>query len=657
MPVRPQEQALAAAALIDGLGADAPIGFAIHDADLRFVAVSPSLAAFNGRPVADHIGRRIPEMVPGDLGEKVEALMAEVRGGSEPRIGLEIQGRVAAPGDVRIWVAAYYPFTLGDDPHVGAVVVEVTERRRAQEATRESERALSGAQRMAGLGWWTWYADPEQIVYSPELLGLLGRDEGLGGVPLERDQLGMSAEELAGVRADGHECLRTGSPFARRVHARHANGEPRLLEARADVVHDADGRAVGLQGFVQDITLLDRAERRQRVVARIGQDALEGVDLDELLRRVVDAAGHEVGVDGAAVLELLPSGTEATVRAAIVPPGFAGPWTVPREPGSAVDHALSTGQAVIVDDLEGEHPYVRSEADIAAGARSIAAVVIGGRANPFGLLAAMSVRPSHFGADDAAFLQALANAIADAVERRTVEAEIAELSAARGRLVGQALDGEERARRRIAEDLHDGPLQELVLAGHDLYALLGRGGDDAAVAAVRERLTAIIRQLRDVMSALHPTVLQYAGLEAALQAVADQQSGLAGFEAEVAVDGEATRVRDELLLSVARELIGNAARHAQATRVGVEVRREGGDVVLVVADDGTGMAPGALEQAVARGAIGLAACRERVEAVGGKLVIASEPAAGTRVRARIPTGPVPERKTGISSLGVRPERE
>ena len=657
MPVSPQEQALAAAALIDGLGADAPVGFAIHDADLRFVAVSPSLAALNGNPVADHIGRRVPEMLPGELGEHVEALMAEVRDRGEQRTGVEVQGSTADPGDLRIWVAAYYPFSLGGRHHVGAVVVDVTERRRAQEATRESERALSGAQRMAGLGWWTWYADPEQIVYSPELLGLLGRDEDLGGVPLERDQLGMSAEELAGVRADGLECLRTGQPFARRVHARHANGEPRLLEARADVVHDADGRAVGLQGFVQDITALDRAERRQRVVAAIGQDALEGVDLDELMRRVVDAVAHEVGVDGVAVLEQLPGGTEAAVRAASAPPGFAGPWIVPREAGSAVDHALSTGQAVIVEDLESEHPYVRSEADIAAGARSIAAVVIGGRGDPFGLLAAMSLRPSHFGADDTAFLQALANVIADAVERRTAEAEIAELSAGRGRLVAQALDGEERARRRIAETLHDGPLQELVVAGHNLYALLGRGGDDDAVAAVQERLSAIVRQLREVMSALHPTVLQYAGLEAAVQAVADQQAGQAGFEVEVAVESEAAGVRDELLLSVARELIGNAARHAHAARVGVEVRREGDDLVLVVADDGTGMAPGAVEQALARGAIGLAACRERVEAVGGELAIASEAAAGTRVRARIPTGTVPERKIGISSLGVRPDRE
>jgi two-component system NarL family sensor kinase len=174
---------------------------------------------------------------------------------------------------------------------------------------------------------------------------------------------------------------------------------------------------------------------------------------------------------------------------------------------------------------------------------------------------------------------------------------------------------------------------------------------------VQQGLTAIIRRLREVMSALHPTVLQYAGLEAALHAVADQQAGLGGFEADVAVEAAATGVRDELLLSVARELLGNAARHARASRVEVSVRAEEDELVLTVADDGAGMAPGRVEQALARGAIGLAISRERVEAVGGELSVTSAPAPGTRVRARVPRGRAPDRKAGISSLEVRQDRE
>jgi signal transduction histidine kinase/PAS domain-containing protein len=655
------EQALAASALVEGLRPDAPIGFAVVDEELRFQLVSGSLAAIVGRPVAEHIGRRVTEVLPMDVAARIEGLLAAVLDSGTALTGVELDGvSEPAPARPRNFVTAYHPIRLGERRLVGVVVVDVTDRRRAQEALAESERVLSGAQRMAGLGWWTWLADPERVVYAPELLSLMGRDPGLGGTPHARDRLELADPgELHAVREAGLAALASGRPFARRVRARRADGALRLLDARADVVYDAEGRAAGLQGFVQDITDLERAEHRQRIVAELGQAALAGLALDELMRRVVDAVGHETRVDGVAVLELLPDGSELTVRAAFAPVGYDGPWTVPVEPGSPSARALETRQPVVVDDLDGVHPYVRSPADRAAGARSAAAVVISGRGRPFGLLGAMSASPAHFGADDAAFLQALANVVADAVERRLAEAEIAEISAARGRLVAQALDGEERARRRVAETLHDGPLQELVAAGHELYALTGHGGDDDALQLAQERLGAIVRGLRDVMSALHPTVLQYAGLEAALRAVADQQAGAAGFEAALAVDPEAVGHRDELLLSVARELIGNAARHASAARVDVDLRRDGAALLLEVRDDGTGMDQDRPASAPAEGRIGLATCRERLEAVGGSLTIDGAPGGGTRARAVLPADEAPpaDRTARISGLAFLPDRE
>jgi PAS domain-containing protein len=77
--VSPEEQALAATALVQGLEADAPIGFAVHDEQLRFELVSNSLAAINGRSVEEHIGRRVADVLPPDLAASVEGLLAEVR--------------------------------------------------------------------------------------------------------------------------------------------------------------------------------------------------------------------------------------------------------------------------------------------------------------------------------------------------------------------------------------------------------------------------------------------------------------------------------------------------------------------------------------------------------------------------------------------------
>ena len=659
--VSPQEQALAASALVQGLQADAPIGFAVHDEQLRFELVSNSLAAINGRPAAEHLGRRVTEILPEALGAEVEALLAAVRDSGVARTGVELGGTTeAAPGELRTWVGAYYPMELDGRRLVGAVLVDVTDRRRAQEALRESERVLSGAQRMAGVGWWTWTAEPETVVYAPELLVLMGRDPGLGGTPQARDQLQLAdAEELRAAREEGRAALRDGRPFARRVRARRADGELRLLDARADVVHDDEGRPVGLQGFVQDVTDLERVAQRQRIVAELGQVALAGLELDELMRRTVTAVEAGMSVDGAAVLELLADGSELAVRAAQAPESYGGPRSVPVAPGSVAEHALVTRQPVVVADLREETRFARSEADEAAGARSSAVVVISGRGRPFGLLGVMSVRPHHFAGDDATFLQALANVIADAVERRLAESEIAELSAARGRLVAQALDAEERTRRRISESLHDGALQDLLATRHDLFALGGHGGDDHALEHARERVSAIVGGLREVMSALHPTVLQYGGLEAALHAVADQQGRAGGFETGIHVDPAALGLRDEVMLSVARELLTNAARHAGAARVEVRLSIAGGRLVLEVADDGAGMAPVRPGRALAEGRIGLASCRERLEAVGGGLVLESALGAGTHVRASAPADfePAPGRTASISALHRGPDGE
>jgi two-component system NarL family sensor kinase len=209
--------------------------------------------------------------------------------------------------------------------------------------------------------------------------------------------------------------------------------------------------------------------------------------------------------------------------------------------------------------------------------------------------------------------------------------EVHALAESRGRLVAQALEAEDRERRRLAEALHDEAIQNLLAARHELGA---NGSTDLEL--VRTGLDRTVRQLRDAVFDLHPYVLEHAGLTAALEAVAERQAKRAGFKWRVEVDPEAEGVDDQLVFSVARELVTNAAKHAGAGRLAVAVRWANGLLELEVCDDGSGIDPGRLARAPLEGHIGLASCAERVEALDGSFAVEPGPSGGTRVRARIP---------------------
>ena len=227
--------------------------------------------------------------------------------------------------------------------------------------------------------------------------------------------------------------------------------------------------------------------------------------------------------------------------------------------------------------------------------------------------------------------------VQDVTERAHSQAAVAALAASRGRLAAQVLQAEEDTRRGISELLHDHALQELLAARQDLAeALAGPAAAAEHAARALESVERAVRQLREAVADLHPVLLEEAGLEAALSAVAEHRARHGGFACRVEVDPEAAGFHDTLLVSLTRELLTNVARHARAGHASVVVRRAGEWIELVVSDDGCGAAAGRPAAALREGHIGLAALARRVEALGGRFEFASEPGRGARVRAAIP---------------------
>jgi len=274
------------------------------------------------------------------------------------------------------------------------------------------------------------------------------------------------------------------------------------------------------------------------------------------------------------------------------------------------------------DEIGGGVAALMRSLGISSGAAG--PIIIGGRL--WGAVAAVwsDAAEMPVGAEDrvAAFAELVAYAIENAEARD-------EIAASRARLVEAA----DEARRRIERDLHDGAQQRLVAAALELTMLDSQFDRDpaaarAALARAREQLDGGLGELRDLARGIHPSVLTDRGLAVALEGLVKR----APMAVELRMDiperlDPAIEAAGYFLVS---EAITNAAKHAQADTVTVEVVVTGDTVLISVTDDGVGGAE------TGRGS-GLGGLRDRVEAVGGRLEITSPPSEGTRLQARLPT--------------------
>ena len=169
--------------------------------------------------------------------------------------------------------------------------------------------------------------------------------------------------------------------------------------------------------------------------------------------------------------------------------------------------------------------------------------------------------------------------LAVVLDRR--RAAIEELAESRRQLVAQALDAEDRERRRLAEALHDEAMQSLLATRQELVAVTRPTWRAPAPAS-----TAPWPTCAPPSSTCTRTCSARPASARRCRRSPTATAGTARPDVVVDAAVEGTR-HDGLLFSIARELIANATRHADASHVDVTVTRENGDVVLLVADDGT----------------------------------------------------------------------
>lgn len=234
---------------------------------------------------------------------------------------------------------------------------------------------------------------------------------------------------------------------------------------------------------------------------------------------------------------------------------------------------------------------------------------------------------------DPGLVLAAGQLVAIAVDRQRLTAELlasqAALRESRARLVETA-DAE---RRRIARNLHDGLQTKLVLLALEAQRLADQPGTRpaaaAAATALRERIDAAAAELRELVHDVMPAPLIERGLAAAAEDLADRMP--VPTRVEIGVAGALPAAVSATAYFVLAEGLANAVKHARAAKLDVRVTRDQDALVVEVCDDGVGgAAPG--------GGLGLRSLADRVDALGGRLLVDSRDGQGTQLRAELPCG-------------------
>lgn len=209
------------------------------------------------------------------------------------------------------------------------------------------------------------------------------------------------------------------------------------------------------------------------------------------------------------------------------------------------------------------------------------------------------------------------------------------------RISSQMLTAQEEERKRIARELHDDTAQALASMLVRLRLLERAVGDGEAKGSLSEfhdLVASTLEGVRRMALDLRPSALDDLGLVPALQWYTDNFGRSWGIKARFRANGLNRRLPPEIelvLYRVAQEALTNVAKHAQASRLAVELERLGSSVRLTIEDDGSGFDVERSMSSKERG-LGLFGMQERLALVGGRFQIESHPGKGTKLVAEVP---------------------
>lgn len=397
-----------------------PDVFVIYDADRRLQFVNTEGLYRLQMPLEALLSRRDEEFLPPEVTNEylpflvwtAETLTTQ---SFECTITLPSYGTYTA-------IISYIPLLndQGELYQILGITHDISKRKRAEEALQLSlERFRIALENSPIVVFnqdrelrYTWIYNPQLGKKPEEILGKTDADL-------------MHLDDAAKLTEIKQRVLLTGKGVREEVHA-SKTGEISYYDLTVEPLWNDESEIVGITAAAINITDRKRTEaqlqiraRQQAAIAHLGQRALSGLDLDQLMKEATSLIAHILNVEYCEIIELLPDGRKMLLRSAFgFPENLIGQTTVNTGIESQAGYTLLAAEPVIVNDLRSETRFTPSpllqEYQVISGLSTI----IAGVPQPFGALEAHTIREYSFTQDDIHFLQAGANILAEAIQRQ-----------------------------------------------------------------------------------------------------------------------------------------------------------------------------------------------------------------------------------------------
>ncbi|MFM8321270.1 MAG: PAS domain S-box protein [Chloroflexota bacterium] len=486
--------------------------------------------------------------------------------------------------------------------NIGTQLGRVVERRQAEDQIRQSQRRLAEAQHIARLGSWEWTLATQQFVCSEELYTICGLDPAGPALTFEDFQSCIHPADqetlLHAVQQARHE--RQGFEIVHRIL--RPDGEERILRTNGQVISSA-GKPVKLLGTGQDITEQVHAEEKLRASEARFRTIFEGSAVG---KAIIDLQ-HKILVTNSAMQNMLGYSTAELegmeLADLILPLDYFNNHAVYEE-------FFANGKNILQLEQRLRHRDHR----IVWGSFTF------------------SWMRKENGAPWFAIVM-----VEDITTRKQVEAELAEVNK-------QLVVSRERERLRLAQELHDEPLQELyglMFQLSDFSKFMPAGEAAQELQAAQKTVTNLINSLRGICRELRPPALAPFGLEGAIRELAEryrEEHPEVNLELDLMYDGQILPEHVRLtLFRILQQSLTNITRHAQARSIAIRFRFDSSEIVFEIEDDGRGFpVPKRWVSLVRQGHLGLAGAAERVETIDGQFHVISAPGEGTLIQVVVP---------------------